>query len=708
MCQTNSSTLICGVPTSQYLNSSDKSMKVTFHPECKGRLFAAIAGSGHNQTILDIGNGDAPLTEEIDGFLQVCWETSHMDVGLWDFSATWLGLVVGLAEASVQFRTNELSDEIVDGWLAEPTEAYSWLKDQMRKFQRRRPEISDIASDVPTFSEDMSVRQRALIGDKIHAIEVVNPSAILPNLENWHIRHATHPDWEDLIRRQNLIQLQLAAKEDGDPEIEAICGQSTARFYLESDSSTEDLAWCLPCRTAAVSIIAAAFKRDQHLSISEPLPSNIEGAVANRLGMMTLSKHFRDAFMPRLRAMIRDEVKRMTQKGGVIKTNNGLKLCDDLANDRVSQWMKVAMEESAAQSRAVVPQAAAHKPEGLTDRHLRIAEKISTLDETSEGDEEWMPKWGVQPQSWPQFWRSFKKASKAWNVVLSEASVDLNLRGLTGFGFVDYDQNEDFDVQDESDTNGVTEQRETEENHEFAVSPGPSIGHAPIVQYDSELEDQAPPPSVYRGTNPSTRKTRSRMRSTTPGANIQRPEARKTSETSPQDIPLALRHSRGAGDPTLDRRSFYLTDAVIEFEAPQKPNIAPVAPRIHEAHLDETVAPRTMHGSAKIPRTVLGCHDQSHEQRRGLSARSPRTEVPSYEATQRRTSTFIAPVQAQEPYRHDRLSPRPPVEAQTPEASAATRAQTVPFLKGLMFAKPMEALQKARREAKASGRSRFG
>lgn len=76
--------------------------------------------------------------------------------------------------------------------------------------------------------------------------------------------------------------------------------------------------------------------------------------------MMTLSKHFRDAFMPRLRAMIRDEAKRMTQKGGVINTNNGLKLCDDLANDRVSQWMKAAMEESsAAQS---LPQAAAHKP----------------------------------------------------------------------------------------------------------------------------------------------------------------------------------------------------------------------------------------------------------------------------------------------------------------------------------------------------------
>ncbi|RSL39017.1 hypothetical protein CEP53_014381 [Fusarium sp. AF-6] len=327
-------------------------------------------------------------------------------------------------------------------------------------------------------------------------------------------------------------------------------------------------------------------------------------------------------------------------------------------------------------------------PEGLTDRHLRIAEKISTLDETSEGEEKWMPKWG--------------------NVFFPEASVNLNLREVTGFRFVDCNQDEDFEVQDESGTNRVTEERETEGNYEFPVSPEPSSGHEPIVQYNSELEHQPPPPSVYRGTNPSTQKTRSKMRSTTPSANIQRLEAHKTSETSPQDIPVALRHSRRVGDPTLDRRSFSLTDAVIEFEAPQKPNTPPVAPRTHEAHLNETVAPRTMHGSAKIPRTVLGYHDQSHEQRRGLSARPSRTTVPIYEATQRRPSTFIAPVQAQEQYRHDRLSPMPPVEAQTPKASIASRAQTVPFPKGLMFAKPMEALQKARREAKVSGRSRFG
>lgn len=77
---------------------------------------------------------------------------------------------------------------------------------------------------------------------------------------------------------------------------------------------------------------------------------------------MTLSKQFRDVFMPRMRDLIQNETTRMAQKGGVVKTNDGWKLCDDLANDRVSQWMKATMEgSSAAQSRKAVPQVVARK-----------------------------------------------------------------------------------------------------------------------------------------------------------------------------------------------------------------------------------------------------------------------------------------------------------------------------------------------------------
>ncbi|KAM6507037.1 hypothetical protein FALCPG4_018427 [Fusarium falciforme] len=87
---------------------------------------------------------------------------------------------------------------------------------------------------------------------------------------------------------------------------------------------------------------------------------------------MTLSKQFRDVFMPRMRDLIQNETKRMAQKGGVVKINHGWKLCDDLANDRVSQWMKATMEgSSAAQSWKAVPQVAAHKSAPKTKQALK-------------------------------------------------------------------------------------------------------------------------------------------------------------------------------------------------------------------------------------------------------------------------------------------------------------------------------------------------
>lgn len=48
-----------------------------------------------------------------------------------------------------------------------------------------------------------------------------------------------------------------------------------------------------------------------------------------------------------------------------------------------------------------------------------------------------MSKWGVHLQSWPQFWRSFEKERKTWNVVLSEDLDGLGLEEVAGFGFVD-------------------------------------------------------------------------------------------------------------------------------------------------------------------------------------------------------------------------------------------------------------------------------
>ncbi|KAL6364342.1 hypothetical protein LRP88_02262 [Fusarium phalaenopsidis] len=402
---------------------------------------------------------------------------------------------------------------------------------------------------------------------------------------------------------------------------------------------------------------------------------------------------------------------------------------------------------------------------GLTDRYLRIAEKISTLEETSEGEEQWMSKWGVHPQSWPQFWRSFLKESKNWNVVLSEDLGDLSLEEVAGFGFVDQDQDDDSDIreepdadpdmQDEFNTDGALMEREIETNHEVAISPENSVDHEYVVQYAIDIEHPPLPAPVSRDTNPSTRKTRSKTQSGAPisnvqgaegriavetsiqeasdenpaasrphrvakeaplAASIQRSGAHKTPEASPKETAvgnLVLRHAPRSRGQTLDRESSALTDAGIQFEAPHKPGIPSAAHHTHKSHIIETVAPRTVAYPATIPRTVLGSHGESHDQGRGLGTCPPKMtqvahRVPIYQAPQEKSPTFIAPAQNQEAYRRDRPPPLPVVGARATQPGIATRTQTVSLARELMFLKPMEALKKARREAKAAGRSRFG
>lgn len=292
-------------------------------------------------------------------------------------------------------------------------------------------------------------------------------------------------------------------------------------------------------------------------------------------------------------------------------------------------------------------------------------------------------------------------------------------------------------------------------DHEFAVSLETSIGYEPAVQYNSQIEHLPLLPIVSGDTNSSTQKTRSKTESTALASNVQRADARMTVETSPREAlvetpagsrphratkqtplatsieraealktsetsrkeiavgSLALRQPRRTGGPALDRGSYSLTDTVIQFEAPQKPKIPAVAHHTHKSHLIETVAPRTVADPATIPRTVLGSHGESHDQRRGLGTCPPQMaqvveRVPVYQAPQSKSPTFIASAQDQEPYRHDRPPPIPLVEAQTPQPNIATRTRAVSLPNELMFLKPMEALQKARREAKAAGRSRFG
>ncbi|RMI98442.1 hypothetical protein CDV36_016117 [Fusarium kuroshium] len=54
------------------------------------------------------------------------------------------------------------------------------------------------------------------------------------------------------------------------------------------------------------------------------------------------------------------------------------------------------------------------RPKGLTDDHIRVAKRVSSLDQTGEGEEQWPEGWGTAAKSWTSFFTAFKKASVEW------------------------------------------------------------------------------------------------------------------------------------------------------------------------------------------------------------------------------------------------------------------------------------------------------
>ncbi|RSL49878.1 hypothetical protein CEP51_015426 [Fusarium floridanum] len=184
---------ICGIPTSDYLNHPERSkVKVIFHSRCKGFILWAVASSHYDGALLDIGDGRAPLTENIDRFLCNLWETNNMGhSGLKVFMETWLGMVVGIAEASVKFSAGSLGEAVLAGWEQDPEEAYRWLKNQMREHQR---EISDIDSQAPTDLNEMNILQRAQVEEKKREVER-RGSVAPPNLSLWLVKNSLMEQW---------------------------------------------------------------------------------------------------------------------------------------------------------------------------------------------------------------------------------------------------------------------------------------------------------------------------------------------------------------------------------------------------------------------------------------------------------------------------------------------------------------------------------
>ncbi|EEU34550.1 uncharacterized protein NECHADRAFT_88845 [Fusarium vanettenii 77-13-4] len=190
---------ICGVPTSDYLDHPENSsIKVIFHSSCKGFILWAVASSHYDEALLNIGDGRAPLTKAIDRFLCCLWEMGNMHhSGLKVFMETWLGIMVGIAEASVKFSAGSLGEAVLAEWEQDPEKAYRWLKSQMREYQG---EISDIDSQAPTTLSDLNIPQRAQVEAKKQAVERRGRVAP-PNLNLWLIKNSSVQQWTAANKR---------------------------------------------------------------------------------------------------------------------------------------------------------------------------------------------------------------------------------------------------------------------------------------------------------------------------------------------------------------------------------------------------------------------------------------------------------------------------------------------------------------------------
>ncbi|KAF7554576.1 hypothetical protein G7046_g6771 [Stylonectria norvegica] len=453
MCPSNTTELLCGIPTSQYLDEPDStSFKVYFASKHKGNILRAVAVHGHDQHLLALGNGGAPLTAMIDRDLQGLWAACDMAgpnrEGLWEFASTWLSLVMDLCEASVEFGASSLSEATFREWGQSPEQAYQWLKSQMREKKRRQrasttptpasavydpaflacSTLTDISSDLPTSLSDMEISRKARVGRKLQIARSNIEKPLPHNLGRWLGKNEAASQWRvanaqldeittklrdpdlDYATRAALelkgdekdaeldgleqkyrkfggstitkksgalsllifssqmsaagrpraplssptfLALEIKAKE---PKI--ICGRPTAPFYLDQtiDDDLDDIPWCSECRAATVSMIIASYQRHGRLAalaaLSEPLPSNLEGALTVRLGLSSLSKQFRDVFVPRMRALARRERRLIVQNRGIVLqtrpaeadglTTRGWELCDQLANNQVSQWLSAS------------------------------------------------------------------------------------------------------------------------------------------------------------------------------------------------------------------------------------------------------------------------------------------------------------------------------------------------------------------------------
>ncbi|KAK7421146.1 hypothetical protein QQZ08_010076 [Neonectria magnoliae] len=146
MCPDNTSGLLYGVPTARYLQAPDgEPNRVYFHGSYHGLILWALATEPEMASVIANLSAEGDIPEKVRKFLCTLWECCEMEGpdrrGLEAFRATWLRLVMNIAQASCHFQAATVDREVLDSWEIRPLEAYSWLKEQykLRRSNSLRP-----------------------------------------------------------------------------------------------------------------------------------------------------------------------------------------------------------------------------------------------------------------------------------------------------------------------------------------------------------------------------------------------------------------------------------------------------------------------------------------------------------------------------------------------------------------------------------------
>ncbi|EEU34543.1 uncharacterized protein NECHADRAFT_88841 [Fusarium vanettenii 77-13-4] len=326
------------------------------------------------------------------------------------------------------------------------------------------------------------------------------------------------------------------------------------------------------------------------------------------------------------------------------------------------------------------------RPKRLTDNHIRLAKRVSSLDQTGEGEEQWPEGWPTATNSWISFFTAFKKASAEWTSALPGTS-----------GGPEPDNSQQHNQLQEADTGADLADLECQVPPEAEASPEAAVD----PEHPESLLDFSQDP----GLSPDA----------------ERPVRVEPKTVGKAQCPSKFQHN----DAEYPKPNSMPEEGLGHKESPTTKSTKPIGPSISAGpsvtagekkgtqpsprNLSRRPKPETVEALA-LPSTSLA--DLKERAPRVLSlAESPH---PGSSLSQGRRYYFDmqrerdgATTQADIPAPFSLPNIRYRARSAQPEPSIASIASTQAQPMPLKFTQAMTSVQKRRREAKAAGRSRF-